>query len=372
MKIGILTIFSNWGYGSIMQAFALQRILRNNGYDAITFKFKESYELPLKVRYLIYLKRIFLKYVFGKKITIFHEKKRFLENKIISQNTEKFISKNINHILINNVLDINKNDFDAIIVGSDQVWRPKYIRNIEEFFLSFAKDWNIKRIAYAASFGVDYWEFSKKQTQECQLLIKSFDKVSVRELDAIKLCENNLNYTPEFVLDPTLLLEKNDYISLFSEFKHKSSGNLKYYFLDATQDKMKLCENIAEYYGLTPFHVYAEVENQSIDAKDKILPYVEEWLKGFYDAEFVVTDSFHGCVFSIIFNKPFVVYANRNRGISRFESLLSIFHLENRMIFKSEEWKNISKNIDWESINVIREKYKKKSIKFLLNSLENI
>jgi exopolysaccharide biosynthesis predicted pyruvyltransferase EpsI len=97
---------------------------------------------------------------------------------------------------------------------------------------------------------------------------------------------------------------------------------------------------------------------------------VEEWIRGFMDAEFVVTDSFHGTVFSIIFNKPFISIANESRGTTRFTSLLKMFNLENRLIFSPEEL-NLDKvkEIDWGNVNEILEQDKERAIFFLKRNL---
>jgi len=99
---------------------------------------------------------------------------------------------------------------------------------------------------------------------------------------------------------------------------------------------------------------------------DCVFPPVEEWIRGFIDAEFVVTDSFHGTVFSILFNKPFVSIGNKGRGLSRFTSLLKMFKLENRLIFNSEYCNLDNLNsIDWERTNSILRDKREKSLRFL-------
>ena len=102
---------------------------------------------------------------------------------------------------------MTEGEYDAFIVGSDQVWRPSYNQHLEQAFLNFTENWkNVKRIAYAASFGVDNWEFTKKQTKECKRLVQKFDFVSVREDTAVNLCKEHLGIEATHVLDPTLLL----------------------------------------------------------------------------------------------------------------------------------------------------------------------
>jgi Polysaccharide pyruvyl transferase. len=93
-----------------------------------------------------------------------------------------------------------------------------------------------------------------------------------------------------------------------------------------------LINTIASDYHLVPFHINADVNNQGLPYDKRVQPPVEQWLRGFYDAKYVITDSFHGCIFSIVFRKPFVVYANESRGIARFKSLFDQLHLKNCMV----------------------------------------
>ena len=169
----------------------------------------------------------------------------------------------------------------------------------------------------------------------------------------------------EQVLDPTLLIKKEDYIQLFEKNKvSESKGNLLVYILDEIPEKSELINKIAEEKKLIPFKVNSKVGKGGLSLPEYIQPTVEEWIRGFYDAEFVVTDSFHACVFSILFNKPFIVYGNENRGLSRFTSVLNIFGLEERLLKNLSEYRQFDE-IDWNRVNSLLEKKIKDSCKFL-------
>ena len=228
-----------------------------------------------------------------------------------------------------------------IIVGSDQVWRLEYFQsswgaNISNAFLSFTKGWDIKRIAYAASFGVDFWEYNDSDTLVCAEAAKTFDAISVREDSGVDLCRERLGVEATHVLDPTLLLSKDDYMKLVSAANTpQSPGNMLCYILDQTAFKTEVINRISATQHLTPFNVNAQVDNSALPVEQRIQPPLEAWLRGFYDAKFVVTDSFHACVFSIIFGKPFIAIGNASRGMTRFTSLLRLFGLESRLITES-------------------------------------
>lgn len=130
-----------------------------------------------------------------------------------------------------------------------------------------------------------------------------------------------------------MLLDKDDYIQLIKKSPTPPSpGNLLCYILDPTPFKDKIISEITSRKHLTPFSVTAPVDDLSLPPRQRIQPPVEAWLRGFMDAEYIVTDSFHACAFSIIFGKPFIAIGNTGRGLSRFTSLLTTFGLQDRLI----------------------------------------
>ena len=183
-----------------------------------------------------------------------------------------------------------ENNFEAVIVGSDQCWRPMYSPNIYTYYLDFLKDnKEIKKLAYAASFGTDEWEYTEEQTVRCKKLIQQFDLVTVREKAAVNLVAEKLNKDAEFVLDPTLLLSKEDYIELFVGKNLPDNKGIYTYILDDSDWKTQVVETAKETLGLPQF---SNQHNKHIVNSEKI-PSIESWIKGFADAGFVITDSFH-------------------------------------------------------------------------------
>lgn len=374
MKIGILALQLRYNFGGILQAYALQKTLNNLGHKAVHIDqqryvtFGSWYK-----KYPIYLKRAIRKYLLGENLIVRADVAVNNTIKAIATHTDPFIDKHINRIFTKDFSNIKKENFDAFVVGSDQVWRPEYFfSKIENAYLEFAKDWDVKRIAYAASFGTDEWEYNKEQTVNCAVLLKKFNAVSVRESSATVLCKEKLGAEALHVLDPTMLLEKEDYIKLFKETDTvHSDGNLLCYILDENTEKGTIINRISEEKELKPFYVNSKYNNEEASLEERIQQPVEKWLRAFFDAEFVITDSFHACVFSIIFNKPFIVYGNRERGFARFESLLNLFELGNRLVSSpSEANRVIQKSIDWESVNSIHKQLKEKSLSFLKKNLK--
>lgn len=336
-RIGIVTLPLHTNYGGILQAYALQEVLRRMGYEPVTFEqpFAPKISLFRIIKYFI-IKSV-KRYLLRQKVETLFPYKRELElfrNK--ERLTRQFVDKYIKTI---SVTDFNqlKENYQCLVVGSDQVWRPLYFGQdiIRHAYLSFAKDWKVRRIAYAASFGTDEWEYTPKQTKECGKLLQHFDAVSVREASAISMVKDHFGVDAIHVLDPTMLLTREDYEKLVvnADVK-KSEGDLFCYVLDEKEEVTTFIHQVASQYLLSPFSVGIPDNNK--DSSEQVQPPVEQWLRGFMDARLVITDSFHACVFSIIFHKPFIVMGNKERGNARFDSLLSLFGLQNRLVVNGQ------------------------------------
>lgn len=381
MKIGILTQPLRTNYGGLIQNYALQQVLKGMGHEVETVDWMEEYS-RLRMM-LIHTKNTLLSYI-RKDIEKPGYKPTAAEYAVISQNTRRFVERYINvcpqHVSHEEEFRIVDSLFgyDAYIVGSDQVWRPDYNAFLASMFLNFTKREDVKRIAYAASFGTSKWEYTPHMTKICAQLSKRFDLISVREESGVTLCKEFLGVEAQLVLDPTMLLNREDYEKLvIAEQDPVSSGSLYHYFLDPNDKKRALIEQVAIFQGLQPFtvmpkyHAYNKTKwNVKHRIEDYVVLPVTSWLRGFMDAKMTVVDSFHGAVFSIIFNKPFWVLGNSKRGNTRFKSLLGIFGLQNRMVSldnaSSVDW-NLP--IDWTLVNKTLKREKERSIALLAKVL---
>lgn len=340
MKVGILTLPLHTNYGGILQAYALQTVLERMGHEVVVFQngYDGIRRFPFYKMPFIWGKRILWDCFKGRHLPVFLERRRKRELPVITQHTKVFINTYIHTCQVRRLSDIRTLGFDAIVVGSDQIWRREYFRRIwraeiTDAYLGFMPGKEIKRIAYAVSFGKNSWDYSKEETAVCRALAGSFNAISVREDAAVDLCQRYLGAKAEHVLDPTLLLSRLDYIDLIQRADVASnSGKLFAYILDNTPGKTAFVNRVAEKSGTKPYYIDCLSVDYSKPIEKRIVPPVESWLRGFFDAELVVTDSFHGCVFSIVFGKPFIAIGNVNRGLSRFESLLRLFGAENRLI----------------------------------------
>ena len=368
MKIGILTQPLHFNYGGLLQNYALQQVLRKYGYDAETI----DWDVPDSVREKLYrIKMSFLNRLFPSKYQRPAYRLSQNEKKIIWQHTRHFVDEYIvrsktakSEKEIRSIA--KKNGYSAFIVGSDQCWRPLYNVFLNSMYLNFVDNQEYKEIAYAASFGTDKWEYTDSQTRICSNLAKKFNLITVREDTGVILCEKYLGVKAFHVLDPTLLLDKKYYIELIEKEQEKESeGSLFYYVLDPTKRKMDFINRVSTNLGLQSFK---EDIRDNID--NCIYPSVTEWLRAFMDAEMTIVDSFHGMVFSIIFNKPFWVISNSKRGTSRFTSLLKQLGLEDRLIDEeSFEKVDYKKEINWLEVNAKIGVLKTHSIQLLLEGL---
>ncbi|NNH38940.1 polysaccharide pyruvyl transferase family protein [Acinetobacter terrae] len=369
-KVAILTQPLHTNYGGTLQAYALQTIVKSVGAEVVTLNYQTKPKFFL--RFLLSVIKSF----------VLNRKDKFpllsSEKLVIEKYHTEFIKKHINRSeIILSELDLikhfNNTEYDAIIVGSDQVWRVEYSPNIDNFFLNVYTG-SAKRISYAASFGIDEWQFTPEKTSEIETWLGKFDAISVREDSAVTLCKNYLNLKAYHVLDPTLLLTKEYYLNLIKKSPQKDTGIFTY-ILDSSQEKNNIVANISKKLGLNTF------QNQPIKKfktnffikkeDDYVYPKIEDWLAAFRDASFIITDSFHGTVFSIIFNKPFITVANRERGVARFSSLLKIFNLEHRLISSLDQLTNdlILSNIDFNEVNTILDHERENSLQLLYKQI---
>lgn len=327
MNLMILSLGTRNNYGGLLQNFALQKVLQK---EKIHVKTINCLVVPPLWRiFLSWIKTFFL-LLRGKRRSFVHGNHRRKRADFAEQFMQQFVVMTESYSKLTLKL-LKKNPCDCIIVGSDQVWRPKYNYRIEDMYLKFAGNFPIKRIAYAASFGVDEWEYTPKQTYECSKLAKKFDAISVREESGIKLCDDNLGVCATWVLDPTLLLKKEDYLEVCKDVPFSTEKILVAYVLDMSESVSELCKSVAKERGLVIKMLRADFGS--------VLS-VPEWLAMFRDASYVVTDSFHGTIFSIIFGKDFKSIYNKKRGAARFESLLNLYNSG-----RLEEMRNFS--INW-------------------------
>jgi exopolysaccharide biosynthesis predicted pyruvyltransferase EpsI len=362
-KIGILTLPLHNNYGGLLQAFALQKYLNGNGYEAVLID--RQWNRSAKDNMKSFIKKLLFK-------------NRINSQKKIEEHTSYFINKYINKTKVldseRKLLKLVKSlHLDAVVVGSDQVWRLEYTKKFSmNFFFDFlSNNSKIKKLSYAASFGEDTWNHDRHVTNKVSDLLSKFTAISVREDSSVNLCKTNFNVTVQHHIDPTMLLKIDDYKRLIkAENEPETQGDVLIYMLDINQDRQKTIDAVCSSLKGILFSVNVKSINPKGALQDRIYPSVTSWLKGFQDAKFVVTDSFHGSVFAILFNKPFIAYGNVGRGLSRFNSLFKMFGLEHRFIMKHDDLDLdlLKEQIDWEKVNTKLQNYRFLAEKYFKNN----
>ena len=352
MKIALLNLPIDDNYGGNLQRFALVKILQDMGHDVTHMLVMCKYTLGKKRILSLMIKRAILRFVFRKDVHVFAERIAQKQNIANFNRIKPFYDRYIRHtepINDYNAL-MHYNSFDAYIVGSDQVWRKQIVQPFPlKMFLWDYLPSTAKKIAYAVSLGNSEPELDKIEAESLRKYYNQFSAVSVREKSAL----DELGYygwtTPkaEWLADPTLLLKKEDYLDVINNAETTPmDGDMFCYILDSTQEKMDFIEHEAASRNMKSF----------ITGLHEIS--IEQWLRNFNDANFIVTDSYHGFVFSLIFNKPVKLFLNKFRGNARFESLFELFGIS-----KDQE------SFDWDKVNATLVHERERSLNWLRGTL---
>lgn len=356
-KVAILTLPLHFNYGGILQAYALQTTIRRMGYDVEHIEV--GYKPSAKEEWLLFCKRLVGRFFRGDKTELLHERNHRKKDEHVGQRIYSFIKKNIRIRHFQQFCDIKESDYDVYVVGSDQIWRPMYYKDIRNAFLGFTKDWNVKRIAYAPSMAVGEWELSATDTEFCRQMLSCFDAVSVRERRSVNVIKDKLGIIPQCVLDPTMLLASEEYENICKQEDTKIEENsLFVYLLDQHDSSERIINKLCQEKNLKP----VSIQYNHALTPDHIQESVQFWLKSIMDSNYVLTDSFHACVFSILFGKQFYVLQNEVRGNERINTLLNLFKKEDCLIKGESFSENASCALD--DKNALSE-YRNMSISFL-------
>lgn len=372
MKIHILTQPLGHNYGGNLQAYALQQVLKALGHDVMTLD--RHWNLPkvggklLCMRILSSLKAVLFTLLghkrnisdpFSREYNVFLDKKairRFVETRLCLSSPLYGTEETAEYI--------RKNPADCYIVGSDQVWRRAYCPSIPDYYLSPVPE-DVTKISYAASFGKDdIDEYSDEELKIARNLIHRFKAISVREESGITICKDQFDIKATKVLDPTLLLTSTEYLELLERSERpKKEHYIGVYLLDNSQVKQQIIKETSSELNLTTNEITV---NQKYSQYYKY-PRVEDWIANIAYSDFVITDSFHGMVFSILFEKQFLALDNSSRGTARFKSLLSQLGISERLVSSASSVP--TSKIDYEIVNKNLQAARQESLNWLQSQL---
>ena len=349
-KVGILTLHYGINYGGVLQTYATKETLKQLGYDPVILDrlpntFSRKYPLTRKYAHPFTQRAFYL----------------FRKHELQPISRPVFTSDELTALL--------KEDYYGIVIGSDQVWRKEVFSVDGDYYMIHQQDLPIRKVAYSASTGVAHWQYDEKETQQIKQALSKFDGLSVREAESVPVFKEHCGLDVKNILDPTLLAAPEIYTPLCKKAKLSGKGKLVTYMLDWTPEKLRIVRETAKQTGLEVQHILPIV-NKRKGLLSRVMyqdPSVYDWVNQIATADFVVTDSFHGMAFSIIFHKQFVVIGNPDRGMARFTSLLNHFDITQRLT--QCDIPDISTPIDYVKVNKVLKELRTEGVNFLKNNL---
>lgn len=369
MKIGIITFHGAYNYGAVLQCYALQKkvkkINEKNDVEIINYvneNVMSGYRFfPKNTKNIkTYIKGIVKYILYGRKIRKrFFNFNNFMKSKYVLSR-EKYDDTNLNNIV---------KEYEVLITGSDQVWNPTIVGCLSDAYSLNFGEYEIKRISYAASIG-DSSQVNKNKNIFRDKL-KKLNSISVREEDAKKELEKiiqdkNINV----VLDPTLLLNREEWNEEIKECSECKEKYILAYVVEPDQEYKKIVNYLSEKTRLKVIHFEKRNKYNNV-LRSAYTDGPLDFINLIKNAEYVVATSFHATVFSIIFNKKFFIVPHKKTG-SRVTNILDKLQIQDRIYYSLDEFKNINYdfNTNWEKVNKRLEEERKKSIDWLKNAIE--
>lgn len=385
MKICIATWYKSLNYGTCLQAYGLYHFLEGKGYNCLMLNRCRYFSIYNPFDWIIIIEKIY-KHWKLKKLYDKEEKKNNLLRKKYNDEFNKrdeLINKFIKNVYkmtnLRKKADYKKlaNECDAFITGSDQIWNPSHFSR--EYLLNFVPD-NKKKIAYSSSFGVK--KITGYYAKVYKKLLSRFNYIGVREVDGIKIVKDLTGKEAKVVLDPTMLLKKEQWqeIAKKAVISDKTALTKNYilcYFVGNTVNYWDAVEKIRQYLKkdivIIPYNADSYEKNGILNIETG----PNEFLWLIEHCDFLCTDSFHATVFANIFNKNYCVFkrfkdTDKASQNSRLETLLGMFDLKERLISVEDNMESIIKNtINWENVNEILNKKRDESIDFLETAINS-
>ncbi len=353
-RIGIITIHSDLNYGAALQAYALNQFLRNKGYDSQIINY---IKIPNHPREYPFPKNIAYKLM---NIPRFCRYRHFLKSSVTSKKWHS----------VEELMNGFNEPFDVLISGSDQVWNPTCGGLIDKlnpvYYLAFADSKRYKKVAYASSIGS--YRFNEKEQVFVKKWLNDYDYLSTRETAGSRHLKDILGKEVKVVLDPTLLLNHEQWLEASVPVSIKSNYVLVYY-IDEIAECVEYARKIADRHGLNV--VMMSNSFNRFPGVDKNVPFCgpAQFLWLFDHAEYIVTNSFHGTAFAVNFNKSFISVIKRNSP-ERAQTLLQNVGLSERLLSNISQIENLPENIDWHSVNAKLDALRRDSSKYLIDAIE--
>ncbi len=384
-RVGIVSCYFKDNYGSMLQAYATKKVLDNNGILNETINIEKNLDFK-KGKRKYYKSQLlnfkFIKAKFGMiKLKIDKKINKELEKDItIRNNKYREFKKEFNLSMActsyKDLKELAKKKYTDVIVGSDQLWLP--VNVVADYYTLNWVPNDINKISYATSFG--FSSLPNKYYKKYEIFLKRINHLSVREQSGVKIIKDVTGLDAELVADPTILLTKEEWEKEATKEKIFDEKYILCYFLGNNIEHRKFAERLKETTGCKI--VSLNHADEYVKYSDKFCDYApydigpREWINLIKNAEYVCTDSFHGTVFSILFNKIFFDFrrhSNKSKVStnSRIDSLLNVAGINvNRILTGRENIEDVLKyEIDYEKVNQNMNMFREKSKKWLLDSI---
>lgn len=327
-KIGVLNFqYSTHNYGAVLQAAALEHILKAEGNDVEHINYIAS---PKKKNFKRVIKKVLI--FFG----LFKSKQKpkpgnsgafeRFRNQFLTRSPKITTPEQFSSLAMK---------YDTIVVGSDQVWRPRMATDPAAFFLAYVPD-TVERVSYAASFGAAEWEPDGNDpvTKLAKQELAKFKAISCRETSGVEICQSVFGVKAAHVLDP-LLQVSDEFIQSIISCSKPSEQRLVYYKLDYDEEFLSVLKGLEEKVGMQAHNIYRK--NGELNEYEE----VANWLRHIHDAEVVVSDSFHCICLALRFGKKVVYYPNPERGQARMDDLFEYLGVNCESPGEVSAYKNI-------------------------------
>jgi len=366
-KVLITTLFGVTNYGTVLQAYATQKKIQDLGYDSDILNYTQK---RLSLLNVIKKSNHEAKNIKSKLFILGSVCFRLVPNVIIKKIFSKFVNKylvltsnNINdYVEVKKSFDYSK--YSCFLTGSDQVWNSKYNEGIDYvYYLKFVPD-DLNKVSYASSIGMN--EFPKEEKKEIKNLLNRYNHISVRELSAQEELKK-MSIDSKLVLDPTMLLNIDEW-KLIEKDMNINEKYLLVYILGRDKSIMDIAEKVAAERNLKIIKIGLDFIHSSKIYKNYQFCSPNEFVYLFRNADFILTNSFHGLAFSINFNKQFLAISPKTYN-TRLLSILTLFDLTDRLIINNDDLINDA-NINYDLVNKKLSKYRNDSIDFLRKSIK--
>lgn len=358
MKVAVITRHAICNYGSFLQSYALQKAIEKLGNEAIIIDYiREDEEYHKRINVALKKSNRWNKNILMRTI---YKLSRYPETVLMEKKFAKFRKQHLNMTKLYSSLQELKDDkpqADIYCTGSDQVWGPISLDNYDPaYFLDFTNDEDVK-ISYAASFGKT--KFAGDSMTYFEKALKKYRYLSVRENSAAEIISNMGIDKVEQVLDPTLLLNADEWSKLIE--KEIAGKYVLVYQIHSNPELDKYAEEFAKKVNLPLLRVSFYLHQVCRSGKLIYLPTIGEFLSYIKNAEYMITDSFHGTAFAINFNTQFVNVVH-DETATRNQSLLQLTGLTDRIVTDKKNFDIFDKKIDFSMVNKIIEENRKQSV----------